>query len=62
MAMFHGIQDLEEGSLNIFVVAHVPTPLSDIGKEITLGTIFKDDVGTVWIVHNLEHGNYVRVC
>ncbi len=62
MAMFHGIQDLEEGSLDLIVVAHVPTPFSDIGKEITLGTVFQNNVGAVWIVHNLEHRHYVRVC
>lgn len=62
MAVLHGIQDLEKGPLDFGIIADVPTPLGDVGEEITLGTILQDYIGAVWIIHNLEHRDYVRVC
>jgi hypothetical protein len=62
VAVFHGIQDLEKRLLDKPVIAHVPTPLRDIGEKVALWTVFQYDVCAIWVVHNLEHGNYVRVC
>jgi hypothetical protein len=60
VAMFHGIQDLKECSADENIIANLPTPLRDVGKGVALWTVFQYDVCAMWVVHNLEHGNYVR--
>lgn len=62
MAVFHGIQNLEKSLADKSIIAHIPTPLGDVGEEVSLGTIVQNDVGTFWVIHNLEDGDYVRMC
>jgi hypothetical protein len=61
MAMFHGIQDLEKGLADKNIIAHIPTPLGDIGEEVTLGTKVQHDVRAIWVVDNLQYRDNVRM-
>lgn len=62
VAMIHGIQDLEKCLLDKPIIANIPSPLRNVGEKVALWTVFQNDVCAIWVVHNLEHGNYVRVC
>ncbi len=62
VAMFHGIQDLEEDAADRLVSPNVPTLLGDVGEEVPLGTVVQHHVGAIRIIHDLEHGDYIRVC
>jgi len=62
VAVFYGIQDLEKCLLDKRVIANIPSSLCNVGEEIALWTVFQNDICAIWVVHNLEHGNYVRVC
>jgi hypothetical protein len=61
MAMFHGIQNLEKGLADKHIIAHIPTPLSDIGEEIALGTKVQHNVRAIWVVHYLQYRDNVRM-
>lgn len=43
------------------IIANIPTPLCYVREEVALGTVFQNDVCAIWIVHDLEHANDVRV-
>lgn len=59
MAMFHGIQNLEKCSSDKSIIVDIPTPLGDVGKEITLRAILQNNVSAVDTIHYLQHGNDV---
>jgi hypothetical protein len=62
MAMFHGIQNLEKGPSDKRIIVHIPTSFRDIREEVSLWAIFKDNVGAIGIVDNLEHGHNIGMC
>lgn len=62
VAMLHGIQELEERSADKSIIVHIPSPLGDIGEEISFRTVVQNNVSTLRVMHNLEHGHYVRMC
>lgn len=62
MAVFHGVQNLEEDLLGKIILPNVLTALRDVQEKIPFRTVFKDHVDAIGIVHNLQHRHNVLVC
>jgi hypothetical protein len=62
VAVFYRIQDLEKGSPDKAIITYVCASLGDIREEVSFWAIFQNNEGTFWIIHNLEHRDYVRMC
>jgi len=61
VAVFNGIQYLQENSLGKIVVPDILTTFSDVEKQVTLRAIFQNDIDAVRVVNNLEHRDHVGV-
>ena len=59
MAELHGIQDLEEDTLDQWVVTNEISLVGDAGEQIALGTEFNDHIGTVNRIHDANQGNHI---
>ena len=54
VAVFNGIQNLEESALGHGIVTHVLALLGDVGEQVTFWAVFNDNVCAVRSVHNLD--------
>lgn len=61
VAMADSIQDLEEHTLGLVVVGDVVAFVGDLGKQISLGTILKNDIRALGAIQDLDHGNHIAV-
>lgn len=61
MAVLHGIQDLEEGSLDQILVANVLALLGDVREQVTFWTVLHYNIGAIRSIHDLDEGDYVWV-
>jgi hypothetical protein len=62
MAVLNGIQDLEKGPLDQIFIANILALLSDVREQVTFWAVFHYDVSAVRSIHDLDQGNYIRVC
>lgn len=61
VAIFRGIQDLEEDTLDESIMTYISTALGNIGKEISFMEIVQDNIGAVRIIENLMHRDDIRM-
>jgi hypothetical protein len=54
MAVFNGIQNLEESALGHGIITDVFALLGDVGEQVTFWAVFDDNVCTVRSVHDLD--------
>lgn len=54
VAVFHGIQDLEESALGHGIVTNVLALLGDVGEQVTFWAVFNDNVCAVGGVHDFD--------
>tara|TARA_R110002003_G_scaffold290_2_gene18531 strand:- start:20006 stop:20383 length:378 start_codon:yes stop_codon:yes gene_type:complete len=62
MAVLHGIQDLEERSLDKIIIANILALLSDVREQITFWAVLDYNIGAVGSVHDLDQGDYIGMC
>lgn len=62
VAVLHGIQDLEEGSLDQRIITYVSAPFGNVGEEVTFRAVLQNYKGAIRVIHNLEHRHYVGMC
>ena len=55
VTVLHGIEDLKKSLLDKSIITHIPSFLGNIGKKVSLWTILQDDIGTVFVVDDLQH-------
>jgi hypothetical protein len=61
VAMFNGIQYLQENALGQFILTHILTSFCNIEEQVTLWAIFEDNINAIRIIHYLVHRHNVRV-
>ena len=59
VAELYGIQNLEESTLGQGIVADEVAFFGDAREQITFGTEFNDNIGTIGRIHNAHQGNHV---
>lgn len=57
VAELNSIQDLEESALDQGIIPDKETLVGNGRKEITLGTVIKDHIGTIRGIHNANERN-----
>jgi len=61
VAVFDGVEQLEEDPLGEDVVTDIVSPLGDVGEQVTLGAVLHDHVGAVGGVEDLDEVDDVGV-
>ena len=61
VAVLHGIQDLQEDTLGQVVLTNILAALGDVVEQVTLGAVVQHNVNAVRAVHDLQHGDDIRV-
>lgn len=61
VAVFDGIQNLQKDILGKIILSHILRAFGDVVKEVSFRAVFQDNVGTIRVIHDLEHRNHVGV-
>jgi hypothetical protein len=61
VAIFNGIQNLEEGALGHGIITDILALLSDVGEEIALWAVLDDNICAVGRIHDLDERDNIGV-